>query len=208
LHVGARGNRSSPLNRYAMVRSTRRPNAWPQFRLKVLAAVALTGGDGLGRHCDLHPAKWVNRWRARSAMTGSAQPVVCIAASSPIPFAPTRIFSSAVALLSRFRWACRPRSGADFGIILVTPSLLGTRLVPGYVASVLLFDALILLGLAAPQDAFSSFSTSAIWLIGTGSVIGAAITHSGLGRRLGVLSQRHLATSYAILIPRLMQIAI
>ncbi|CUH67211.1 transporter, divalent anion:Na+ symporter (DASS) family [Thalassovita gelatinovora] len=93
-----------------------------------------------------------------------------------------------------------------FGIMLITLSLWGTGLVPGYVASTFLFTALILAGLAAPQEVFSSFSSSAIWLVVTGFVIGAAITHSGLGGRLGAMARPHLSKSYATLIAGLMLI--
>jgi di/tricarboxylate transporter len=94
--------------------------------------------------------------------------------------------------------------GLTFGILLITLSLWGTGLVPGYVASTFLFVALILLGLALPQDVFASFSSSAIWLVVAGFVIGAAITHSGLGARLGALARPHLSKSYAALIGGLM----
>ncbi len=67
----------------------------------------------------------------------------------------------------------------------------GTGLVPGYVASTFLFVALILTGLTAPQEVFSSFSSTAIWLVVAGTVIGAAITHSGLGARRGALARPH-----------------
>lgn len=49
-----------------------------------------------------------------------------------------------------------------FGIMLITLSLWGTGLVPGYVASTFLFAALILTGLAPPQQVFASFASSAI----------------------------------------------
>ncbi|WP_050526577.1 SLC13 family permease [Pseudorhodobacter aquimaris] len=94
--------------------------------------------------------------------------------------------------------------GLTFGIVLITLALWGTGLVPGYVASTFLFVALILTGLSGPQEVFSSFSSSAIWLVVAGFVIGAAITHSGLGARLGTLARPHLSKSYAALIAGLM----
>ncbi|MCG3266632.1 SLC13 family permease [Yoonia sp. I 8.24] len=94
--------------------------------------------------------------------------------------------------------------GMTFGIVLITLALWGTGLVPGYVASTFLFVALILTGLFAPQDVFSSFASTAIWLVVAGFVIGAAITHSGLGARLGALARPHLSKSYAALIGGLM----
>jgi di/tricarboxylate transporter len=97
-----------------------------------------------------------------------------------------------------------PDQGLTFGIVLLTLSLWGTGLVPGYVASTFLFVSLILTGLSTPQEVFSSFSSSAIWLVVAGFVIGAAITHSGLGVRIGALARPHLSKSYAALIAGLM----
>lgn len=94
--------------------------------------------------------------------------------------------------------------GMTFGIVLVTLALWGTGLVPGYVASTFLFVTLILLGVSAPQEVFSSFTSTAIWLVVAGFVIGAAITHSGLGARMGALARPHLSKSYAALIVGLM----
>ncbi|MCI2394123.1 SLC13 family permease [Aliiroseovarius sediminis] len=91
-----------------------------------------------------------------------------------------------------------------FGVMLVTLAIWGTGLVPGYVGSTFLFTALILGGLATPQDVFASFSSSAIWLVVAGFVIGAAITHSGLGARMGAVAHPHLSKSYATLIAGLM----
>lgn len=94
--------------------------------------------------------------------------------------------------------------GLVAAIVLITLALWGTGLVPGYVASTFLFSALILTGAAAPEQVFSSFSSSATWLVVTGFVIGAAISHGGLGARLGALARPWLSRSYAALIVGLM----
>ncbi|WP_406721117.1 SLC13 family permease [Thioclava litoralis] len=94
--------------------------------------------------------------------------------------------------------------GLVAAIVLVTLVLWGTGLVPGYVASTFLFSTLILTGAAAPQLVFSSFASSAIWLVVTGFVIGAAISHGGLGARLGDLARPYLSRSYTALIAGLM----
>ena len=91
-----------------------------------------------------------------------------------------------------------------FGVMLVTLAIWATGVVPGYVGSAFLFTALILADLATPQEVFSSFSSSAIWLVVAGFVIGAAITHSGLGVRMGAIARPHLSKSYATLIAGLM----
>ncbi|WP_439103825.1 SLC13 family permease [Celeribacter marinus] len=91
-----------------------------------------------------------------------------------------------------------------FGVVLITLAIWGTGVMPGYVGSTFLFAALILGDLATPQEVFSSFSSTAIWLVVAGFVIGAAITHSGLGARMGAIARPHLSKSYATLIIGLM----
>lgn len=97
-----------------------------------------------------------------------------------------------------------PEQALTLAIMLITLALWSTGLVPGYVASTFLFAALILTQVATPAEVFSSFSSSAIWLVVTGFVIGAAISHSGLGQRIGTLAQPHLSRSYTTLIGGLM----
>lgn len=94
-----------------------------------------------------------------------------------------------------------------FGAILITLAIWGTGLVPGYVGATFLFTALILGGLAPPDVVFASFSSSAVWLVVAGFVIGAAITHSGLGAWVSAVARPHLSRSYATLIAGLMLIA-
>lgn len=94
--------------------------------------------------------------------------------------------------------------GAIFGIVLVTLSLWATGLVPGYVASTFFFTALLLGGLSSPEVVFSGFTSTAMWLIVTGFVVGAAITRSGLGAKLGALAWPHLSKGYPMLIGGLM----
>lgn len=94
--------------------------------------------------------------------------------------------------------------GMTFGIVLITLALWGTGFVPGYVASTSLFVALILAEIATPQEVFSSFSSTAIWLVVAGSVIGAAITQTGLGTRMGAYARPYLSKSYAALVGGLM----
>lgn len=53
--------------------------------------------------------------------------------------------------------------GADqaaiFGIVMVTLALWATGLVPGYLASLFFFAALLISGLAAPEGVFSGFAS-------------------------------------------------
>ncbi|SFJ18516.1 SLC13 family permease [Celeribacter neptunius] len=93
-----------------------------------------------------------------------------------------------------------------FGIILITLGFWATGLVPGYLASLFLFAGLLLPGLASPDVVFSGFTSSAMWLIIAGFVIGAAITNTGLGARIGEVARPHLSKSYPMLIGGLMVI--
>ena len=93
-----------------------------------------------------------------------------------------------------------------FAIVLITLGLWATGLVPGYLASLFFFTALLLPGLAPPDVVFSGFTSTAMWLIIAGFVIGAAITHSGLGARIGEVARPHLSKSYPMLIGGLMVI--
>ncbi|WP_226549984.1 SLC13 family permease [Celeribacter naphthalenivorans] len=93
-----------------------------------------------------------------------------------------------------------------FAIVLVTLGLWATGLVPGYLASLFFFTALLLPGLMEPDVVFSGFTSTAMWLIIAGFVIGAAITHSGLGAQIGEVARPHLSKSYPMLIGGLMVI--
>lgn len=85
-------------------------------------------------------------------------------------------------------------------IVLVTLSLWGTGLVPGYLASLLFLTVVVIFELAAPDLAFSGFSSQAMWLVVSGFVIGAAIRESGLAARLATLIGPRLSRSYGLLL--------
>lgn len=91
-----------------------------------------------------------------------------------------------------------------FGIVLITLGIWATGLAPGYLASLFLFTALLLCNLAAPDLVFAGFTSSAMWLVVTGAVIGTAITKTGMGDRIGALARPHLSKSYPVLISGLM----
>ncbi|WP_237151690.1 SLC13 family permease [Oryzibacter oryziterrae] len=93
------------------------------------------------------------------------------------------------------------------GAVLVTLSLWGTALVPGYVASMIFFALVLVGGVAKPDLVFSGFASSAVWLIISGAVIGAAIAVSGLGDRLARAMAPALTTSYPRLIGGLMAVS-
>lgn len=96
---------------------------------------------------------------------------------------------------------------AIFGIVMVTLALWATSLVPGYLASLFLFAALLIAGLAPADVVFSGFASGAMWLIVSGFVIGSAISQVGLDRRLGDWARPRLSRSYPALIAGLMGLA-
>ncbi|SNY50369.1 Di- and tricarboxylate transporter [Pseudooceanicola antarcticus] len=92
--------------------------------------------------------------------------------------------------------------------VLVTLSLWGTALVPGYAASLLFLTVVIIAGLAAPAEAFSGFSSQAMWLVISGFTIGEAIRSVGLGTRLAEGLGPRLSHSYPALLGGLMGLCI
>lgn len=94
------------------------------------------------------------------------------------------------------------------GVVLVTLVLWGTSIVPGYLASLIFFSVLLVFGLAGPELVFAGFQSTAIWLIVSGFVIGAAISISGLGAMLARALMPLLTGSYPRLIGGLMTVSI
>ncbi|WP_043597146.1 anion permease, partial [Aeromonas diversa] len=89
------------------------------------------------------------------------------------------------------------RAGA---VVLLTLALWGTGSLPPFLTSLIFFALVLTLGLAEPALIFAGFGSTAVWLIISGFVIGAAITLSGLGQRLAALLEPRLAGSYPRLI--------
>lgn len=96
------------------------------------------------------------------------------------------------------------RSGA---VVLLTLVLWSTAALPPFLTSLVFFALVIILGLAEPGLIFAGFGSTAVWLIISGFVIGAAITGSGLGQRMAGLLAPHLALSYPRLIGGLAMLA-
>lgn len=94
------------------------------------------------------------------------------------------------------------------GIVLVTLVLWGTSLVPGYLASLIFFAVLLVFGLAPPGLVFAGFESTAVWLIVSGFVIGAAISVSGIGALLARGLAPLLSRSYPRLIGGLMAVSV
>ncbi|WP_010139491.1 SLC13 family permease [Oceanicola sp. S124] len=97
-----------------------------------------------------------------------------------------------------------PLQARTLAVVLVTLSLWGTGIVPGYLASLLFLTVVVIGGLATPEEAFSGFSSQAMWLVISGFIIGEAIRGSGLGTRLAEAIGPRLSHSYSGLLFGLM----
>lgn len=101
-----------------------------------------------------------------------------------------------------------PDQARILGIVLVTLVLWATNLVQGYLASLIFFAVLLVFGLAPPDLVFLGFQSTAVWLIVSGFVIGAAISISGLGAILARALSPLLTGSYPRLIAGLMAVSV
>ena len=93
-----------------------------------------------------------------------------------------------------------PVQAQILAVVLVTLGLWTSGVVPNYFASLILFAVVLVFGLAPADLVFSGFSSTAVWLIVSGFVIGAAISASGLGVRMAQVLGPLLDGSYARMI--------
>lgn len=85
-------------------------------------------------------------------------------------------------------------------VVIITLTLWSTSAAPPFLTG-LLFFALVAIFKLIPTDVlFSGFGSTAVWLIISGFVIGAAISISGLGKKLALAISPYLTSSYARLI--------
>ncbi|WP_027858651.1 SLC13 family permease [Marinobacterium jannaschii] len=82
------------------------------------------------------------------------------------------------------------------GLTLACIGLWATALVPEYWPALAFFLLAMVLELAPAQTVFSGFSSSAFWLLFSGLVLGAAITHTGLDQRAARLLALITGQSY------------
>ncbi|OYU39296.1 MAG: sodium:sulfate symporter [Pseudorhodobacter sp. PARRP1] len=85
-------------------------------------------------------------------------------------------------------------------VVLVTLGFWASGVVPSYFASLVLFAVVLVFGLAPADLVFAGFGSTAVWLIISGFVIGAAISASGLGAVLAQVLAPVLDGSYARMI--------
>tara|TARA_R110000868_G_scaffold410649_1_gene699374 strand:- start:5640 stop:7040 length:1401 start_codon:yes stop_codon:yes gene_type:complete len=92
-------------------------------------------------------------------------------------------------------------------VLLIVP-LWSTGAIPEFLTALIFFLIVILCGLAPPIEVFAGFSSTALWLIFAGTVIGMGIQNTGLGDRLASGLQTLLAGSYHRLIIGLVLISL
>jgi di/tricarboxylate transporter len=85
-------------------------------------------------------------------------------------------------------------------VILITLACWSTSIIPPFLAGMIFFALAASFKLADPIVLFSGFASTAVWLIISGFVIGAAISTSGLDKRLAAVIAPHLSISYSRLI--------
>ena len=81
------------------------------------------------------------------------------------------------------------------GLIIATVGLWATHAIPEHITSLAFMLLAVILGIAAPDVAFSGFAGGAVWLLFGGIIIGLAVSDSGLGRRIARSALRGLTRS-------------
>ncbi|MDV7104897.1 SLC13 family permease [Vibrio sp. TH_r3] len=85
-------------------------------------------------------------------------------------------------------------------LVLITLTFWSTSIMPPFLVALIFFALAATFKLLDPTLLFSGFGSTAVWLIISGFVIGAAISTSGLGKKLASVIAPHLTTSYSRLI--------
>ncbi|CAK8719725.1 MAG: Di- and tricarboxylate transporter [Candidatus Electronema aureum] len=85
-------------------------------------------------------------------------------------------------------------------IALLTLAFWATALIPEHLTALLFFLLAMLFSVAPKEIVFSGFFSAAVWLVFGGLVIGAAISSTGLGGRIGRYAATQLHGSYVKII--------
>lgn len=85
-------------------------------------------------------------------------------------------------------------------VVMLTLVLWSTGALPPFLTGLIFFAFAAVFQLTEPGILFSGFSSTAVWLIISGFVIGAAISSSGLGDRAAAIIAPYLTASYPRLI--------
>ncbi|BCV35909.1 SLC13 family permease [Shewanella chilikensis] len=97
---------------------------------------------------------------------------------------------------------------ASAALVLMTLVLWSTGALPPFMTGLVFFSLATVLQLIDPAILFSGFSSTAVWLIISGFVIGSAISSSGLSQRLAAVIAPYLIGSYTRLITGLVLTAV
>lgn len=93
-----------------------------------------------------------------------------------------------------------PADTAALAITAFTIAMWATGLLPEYLTALIFFTLVMLTGAAPPEVAFAGFASSALWMIFAGLVLGVAMEHCGLARRLAVWLAAGMGRSYGEII--------
>ena len=93
-----------------------------------------------------------------------------------------------------------PRGAHAAGLCLGVIGLLGTAIVPEFVAVLIFFILAILLQVAPPAVVFSGLTSTPFWLVFGGLVISVGVRRTGLAERLAGMVARRLSTRYAMVL--------
>lgn len=83
-----------------------------------------------------------------------------------------------------------------------TMALLATRALPEYLSAFIFFVVCVVGALAPPAVVLSGFAGSAVWLVISGAVIGAALRHTGLAQRSARLLAGRQGVSFPLFLGR------
>ena len=93
-------------------------------------------------------------------------------------------------------------------LMVVTIGFWATGIIPEHITALLFFLLAMLFSIAPPDVVFAGFSSTAVWLVFGGLVIGVAITATGLGKRVANRVALQLEGEYPRIIWGLMLVGI
>jgi di/tricarboxylate transporter len=94
------------------------------------------------------------------------------------------------------------------GLTLFTIGLFATGALPGHMTALLFFLAAMLFSIAPAEVVFSGFTSTALWLVFGGLVLGVAVDHTGLGARIARTLAVYLRGGYVRVIAVLVLITV
>ncbi len=118
------------------------------------------------------------------------------------------LFASVLLALAPGLMGVDPATGRAAAVIVGALALWATGVVPEPVTAIAFFLACVLMGVAAPEVAFSGFASSAFWLVFGGLLIGMAVKRTGLGERLARVLVGRVGGSYLALLTGVALVAV